>query len=334
MAIAELDNDILTTATIECLQEGRHIADTMGASLQVVFIGSNIGNLAEGIFNNLADQVIQIEHEQLRLFSADGWVHVMTDLLRETDPTLVLAPDSGRSRAWMPRVALRLGIQLLTDCVQFEVQDQGSLAVIRPIHGGILQEKTISEAETPLLATLLAGARGFTPPLAAKHIEVIQYRPDFSDTHLRDRTIQYIPPDPNTVDIREADIIVAAGMGTGGMEGIALVQQLAVRLGASVGATRPVVDRGWLPLEREIGVTGKTVKPKLYIALGISGATQHTMGMAQSKDIIAINIDSTAPIFNLGDINVASDLHHVIPELLKQLNQKLTSSSHIEAEAS
>jgi electron transfer flavoprotein alpha subunit len=333
IAIAEFENGVLTTAALECFQEARQIADTMGVPLKVVYIGSDLGSLLKGSFNNLADQVIQIEHEQLRLFSADGWAQVMTDFLREADSGLVLAPDSSHSRAWMPRVAFRLGFQLLTGCIQFEVQDQGGLMVTRPIYSGMLQEKTISEAGTPLLATLLPGARGLTPSSAAKEIDVVQPEFDISGTPLRDRTIQYILPDPRTVDIREADLIVAAGLGTDGMEGVELVQQLAICLGASVGATRPVVDRGWLPIEREIGVTGKTVKPKLYIAIGISGATQHTMGMAQSEDIIAINIDPTAPIFNLGDINVVGDLHQVIPEMLKGLNQILADSSPEEGKA-
>jgi len=326
--IAETESGALTEATLECVEEAREVADAFKGDVHVWLPGHGVAGLADELAAHGADLVTVVEmhsaqsevDEALR-FSADGWLAALESLLHREAPSVILAPDTARARTWLPRLALRWRVPLLSGCVQLRVETNGQLEITRPAYGGVLEERWVYSGTTTLLATLAPGARGVGAPRANRQATVISVTPELNPDSFRDRSVEHLPPDPRTVDISEAERIVAGGLGVGGPEGMNLLQQLAERLGAAAGGTRVLVDRGWLPFERQIGTTGKTVAPRLYVALGISGANQHTAGMSSSKTVIVVNRDRTAPMFGLADLGVVGDMRQIVPALLKRLGE-------------
>jgi electron transfer flavoprotein alpha subunit len=258
----------------------------------------------------------------LAYFSGDGWLAALAEPLKETEARLIMTPDSTHSRIWLPRLAARWQVPLVSRCSQVRVKADGEVEITRPVYNGLQQETFLAPAVTPLLVTLLPGLRGVSAPDPTRQAEVISLTPNLDPTTWRDHTHHRLLPDPNTVDISEAERIVSGGLGIGGPEGVELLAQLAQALQATVGGTRVISDRGWIPHERYIGSTGKTVAPKLYLALGISGASQHTVGMSSSETIIAVNSDRTAPIFGLADLGIIGDLHEIVPRLVAKLEKE------------
>lgn len=321
LVIVETEGDALAASALECVQEAREFADAARGSVRVLLPGHGVAGLADELAAYGADAITVIEHESLRQFSGDGWLAALEPVLKTLAPTLVLAPDTGHVRAWLPRLAARWRVPLVTGCVQVQSGATGQIEVTRPTYSGARHERLAYPATATVLVTLVPGARGVGASRSDHHAEVTRLTPDLYPTAFRDHTVECLPPDPHTVDISEAERIVAGGLGVGGPEGMELVRKLADRLGAAVGGTRVVVDRRWLPFERQIGTTGKTVAPKLYLALGISGASQHTGGMMGSETIIAVNTDRTAPMLGLADLGVVGDLHQVIPALLAELKE-------------
>ncbi len=321
--MAETDSGVLATSALECVQEARELADVTGGSVRVLLPGHGVASLADELATYGADAITVIEHEGLRQFSSHGWLAALEPVLTTLAPTLVLAPDTGHVRAWLPRLAARWRVPLVTGCVQVKSSATGQIEMTRPTYSGARHERLAFPTTASVLVTLIPKARGLGASRSGRHAEVTRLTPDLNPTAFRDHTVERLPPDPHMVDISEAERIVAGGLGVGGPEGMELVGRLADRLGAAVGGTRVVVDRHWLPFERQIGTTGKTVAPKLYLALGISGASQHTAGMIGSETVIAINTDRTAPMLSVADLGVVGDLHQIIPALLAEL-EKLT----------
>jgi electron transfer flavoprotein alpha subunit len=319
VVVAETADEALTPPTLECVEEARDIADALGAEVHVVLPGSSVAPLAETLAAHGADRVTVIEHEALALFSADGWLAAVAPVLEEARPVFTLAPDSGFGRSWLPRLSARWRVPLATDCLRVKATDEGYPEVYRMTHGGRLHERLIWARGTPLMAMLAAGVRGVGPARAGRPAAVIQVRPKLQPRSFRDRTLRTHPADPQDVDLSEADRIVAGGFGVGDAGGMALVQQLADALNAALGGTRVVADRGWIGHDRYIGTTGKIVQPKLYMALGVSGAGQHVAGIGGSEVIIAVNTDRTAPMLKLADLAVVGDLNEIVPLLIEKL---------------
>ena len=317
--IAETQNDELTLATLECLAEAGEVATKLELALQVVLPGYGVAALANTLAAYGADRVTLVEHEALSHFTAAGWLIALEPVLKETAPLLLLAPDTGYSRAWLPRLAARWRAPLISGCNRLKVNATGKIEMIRPIYGGAQQEQLICPQTTTIVATLLPGVRGISSPGPMHQVKVTHLKPALNSVDWADRTLRRLPPDPRTVDIGEAERIVAGGLGIGRPKGLDMLWQLADVLQAAVGGTRVISDRGWLANDRFIGATGKTVSPKLYIALGISGASQHTAGLSGQETVIAVNIDRAAPIFKLADLGIVGDLYEVVPALLDKL---------------
>ncbi|MDS4042090.1 MAG: electron transfer flavoprotein subunit alpha/FixB family protein [Candidatus Competibacter sp.] len=321
VVIAESEHGALTPASLECVEEGREVADQLHARVQVILCGSQVAPLAETLAAHGADQVTAVEHEALAQFSADGWLQALAPVLLHTHPVLLLAPDSGQIRAWLPRLSVRWQLPLVGCCMRIGIVGDGYPEIIRNTYGGACQERLIWPYATLVGAMLLPGVRGVGPPRRGRHAEVAVVRPELDPARFRDRTLRTLPADPRTVDLSEAERIVSGGFGTGGPAGMALLQQLAERVGAALGGTRVAADRGWLGAERFIGSTGKIVAPKLYMAFGVSGAGQHLSGMTGSEVVIAVNNDRTAPILKRADLGVVGDLHQILPILIGKLTE-------------
>lgn len=319
VVITETLNDELTPASLECVEEGREVADRLGVALRAILCGGRIAPLAEHLAAHGADAVTVVEHPALGQFSADGWLHALTPVLRDLHPVLLLVPDSGQTRAWLPRLSARWRLPLVGCCIRVGVIGDGYPEIIRNTHGGACQERLIWPYATLGCVMLVPGVRGVGAPRHGRAAAVKVVRPELDPTAFRDRTLRTLPADPRTVDLSEAERIVAGGFGVGGPEGMALLEQLAERLGAAVGGTRVAADRGWLSDERYIGSTGKIVAPKLYLAFGVSGAGQHLAGITDSEYVIAVNSDRTAPMLQRADLAVVGDLHAIVPILLDKL---------------
>lgn len=319
VVIAETDQDTLTIPSLECVEEARDVADVLHMLVHVVLPGHNGADRAPTLAAHGADCVTLVEHSALRQFSADGWLAALEPLLRDTAPALILAPASGRMRAWLPRLSIRWHVPLVSNCLQISATPTGQIELTRPTHGGARHEQLSWPATSTLIATLIPGVRGVSQPDLHRQAEVNHHTPDLNAVVIRDRMLRTLPADPRTVDLTEAERIVSGGLGSGGPEGVALLQRLADCLGAALGGTRVIADRGWLPADRFIGTTGKIVAPKLYLAFGVSGAGQHMSGITASETVIVVNTDRTAPLFSIADLGIVGDMHQIVPELLVQL---------------
>ncbi|HUM95865.1 MAG TPA: electron transfer flavoprotein subunit alpha/FixB family protein [Candidatus Competibacter sp.] len=317
--IAETFEGALAPAALECVEEGREVADRLGVRVCALLCGDRTAALATTLAAHGADAVMAVEHPALAQFSADGWLQALAPTLRELHPALLLAPDSGQSRAWLPRLAARWRLPLVGCCLRVGIVGDGYPEIVRATHGGACQERLVWPYATSVFALLTPGVRGVNPPQRNRSAEVTVLRPQVDLDAFRDRTARVLASDPRTVDLSEAERIVSGGFGAGGPEGMTLLKRLADVVGAALGGTRVAADRGWLANDRFIGSTGKIVAPKLYMAFGVSGAGQHLAGITDSGCIVAVNNDRTAPILKRADLAVVGDLHQILPILLDKL---------------
>lgn len=321
--VAETDHGELTTPTLECVAEARDIALERGDCLHVLLPGSGVAPLADVLGTHGADRVTVIEHEALAQFSADGWLAALEPVLEEAGPALIIAPDSEYGRVWLARLSGRWRMPLVSGCSRIRVIEDGYPEAYRFTHDGRVHERLVWARGTMASFMLAPGVRGTGSPRPPAHTDIEIITPALDPTTFRDRIFRILPPDPSTVDLTEADRIVGGGLGVGGPDGMAQLQQLAELLEATLGGTRVAADRGWLAHDRFIGTTGKIVSPKLYVAFGISGAGQHVAGIGNSELIIAVNTDRTSPLLKMADLGVIGDLHEIVPLLLRKLKDAL-----------
>ena len=319
LVVAETDHGELTPPTLECVEEARDVIRAQGGHVHAILPGSGVAHLADGLAAHGADRVTVVEHEALDQFSADGWLAALEPVLREARPLLLIAPDSGYGRAWLPRLSVRWRMPLVTNCSRAKLIEDGYPEAYRFSHDGRMHERLIWARGTMVGFMLAPGVRGVGASRPGRRAEVDRVTPALDPATFRDRTVRTLPPDPQTVDLVDAERIVSGGLGVGGPDGMAHLQRLAAALGATLGGTRVAADRGWLADDRFIGTTGKIVAPKLYLAFGVSGAGQHVAGIGGSEVIIAVNTDRTAPLLKMADLGVVGDLHQIVPILLRKL---------------
>lgn len=332
VVIAEVEHGRLTPPTLECVEEAldivtgrggrasRHVSGHVAPGhVHAILPGAEVAPLAEELAAHGAERVTVVAHEALREFSADGWLAALEPVLKKARPMIILAPDSGYGRAWLPRLSIRWRMPLVTNCSRAKVIEDGYPEAYRFNHGGKMHERLIWARGTMVGFMMAPGVRGVGAPRSAARAEIETVTPALDPSTFRDRTLRTLPPDPHTVDLADAERIVSGGLGVGGRDGMDQLQQVAEALGATLGGTRVAADRGWLPADRFIGTTGKIVSPKLYIAFGVSGAGQHIAGIGGSQIIVAVNIDGTAPMLKIADLGVIGDLHQIVPVLLRKL---------------
>lgn len=317
--IAETEHGALAPATLECVEEARDLVAGRGGRVHVILPGSGVAPLAGELAAHGADRVTVVEHEALAQFTADGWLAALEPLLRDAGPLLILAPDSGYGRAWLPRLSVRWRMPLATNCSRVKIIQDGYPEAYRFSHDRRMHERLIWARGTMVGCMLAPAVRGVGAPRPWRRAEIETVTPAIDPSAFRDRTVRTLPPDPRTVDLVDAERIVSGGLGVGGPEGMAQLQQLAEALGATLGGTRVAADRGWLPGDRFIGTTGKIVAPKLYLAFGVSGAGQHVAGIGGAEVIVAVNTDRTSPLLKMADLGAVGDLHAVVPILLRKL---------------
>jgi len=307
--------------SLELLTVGRSVADRLKEELVALITGRGTEAHARTLAGFGCDRVVAVEHPLLESFSTDAHGKVLTDLILARKPSIVLYSASLEGRDLASVVAARTLSGLAADCTTLEVNEKGQLVQIRPDYGGKSLSAILTPKTRPQMATVRPGAYPRPAFNEARKAAIEVIIPDLRPEDIRVRPLKLEVRTTDTADVSQADILVVVGRGLRSKDNLHLAYELAEVLGGRVGATLSVVERGWLPSSFQIGQTGKIVAPRLYIALGVSGAIQHTVGMEGSKFVIAINSDPDSRIFTVADIGIVGDLFEIVPELIKRLKE-------------
>ena len=307
---------------LELLNPGRDLADKQGGKLVAIVIGSGVDQAVSDASAHGADQVIVVDGPEYKNYTTDAYTAALYHLIEKYGPTTLLIGATPDGRDMGPRLACRIKTGLTADCTGLDIDpDSGNVAWTRPAFGGNLMATILCPDHRPQIGTVRPGVFKKTAPGDAK-AEVVREEFHVAPEQIRTELLEVIREAAGElVDLEGADIIVSGGRGVGGPEGFAPVKALADVLGATVGASRAAVDSGWISHAHQVGQTGKTVAPKLYIACGISGAIQHLAGMSGSDCIVAINKDPDAPIFDVADYGIVGNLFEVLPALTEEVKK-------------
>jgi electron transfer flavoprotein alpha subunit len=316
--LAEHRRGKLRDITLEMLTKGQEIAQTAECELIALLFGKDARKHADTLSKH-ASKVLIVEDGRLEHFNSDAYQRVLSSLIKEHQPLLTLIGHTSFGLELAPSLAVSLGTPIATDCIGLEFRN-GHLKVTRQMYGGKVNVITRLQDAESYIVTIRQAAFPAEKEDAANG-QIIQVASPLSETITRKRFIEYVLPPPGGVDISAADVLVGIGRGVKEETDVPPVEELAKTLGGVLACSRPIVDKGWLPNDRQVGSSGKTVKPKLYISLGISGAFQHVLGMKNSDLIIAVNKDQNAPIFGFADYGIVEDLFKIIPALKSKLNQ-------------
>jgi electron transfer flavoprotein alpha subunit/NAD-dependent dihydropyrimidine dehydrogenase PreA subunit len=317
---AEQRDGALTRVAHQLMGKARQLADTLGAKAEAVLLGHNVEALAQELIAYGADTVYLAEHPLLERYRTDAYTKVLSDLIREKKPEIVLFGATTVGRDLAPRISQRIYTGLTADCTGLDI-DEGERLLLqtRPAFGGNIMATIACPHHRPQMSTVRPGVMKALQPDNTRQGTVEPVTVALGEEDLNLRIVEVVKEARRRANLEDAKIIVSGGRGLGGPEGFKIIEQLAEAFGGEVGSSRAAVDSGWIEHDHQVGQTGKTVRPELYVACGISGAIQHQAGMKESKFIIAINKDPGAPIFQIADVGIVGDLYKVIPEMIKQL---------------
>ncbi len=318
LVFVEHRNGVLNNTSFEAIAAAQQLGSELQQPVTAVVLGSEISTQAQGVVDCDLAKVVFATNAKLAEYTADGYSDAMEAVISEHDPQFVLMAHTYLVRDYAPKLAARFGKSLISDCVRAKVTE-GGITFTRRVFLGKLDADVVSDGQPPVFVTFQSGAyrseqakKGAGAPTETKEVQVGEIR---------------MSPEPafqvvkQAVDLTRAEIIVAIGRGIKSKENIALAEKLAEALGGDIAASRPICDAEWLPIDRQIGSSGQTVAPKLYIALGISGAIQHLVGMKNSGVIVAINKDAEAPIFDIADYGIVGDLFEAVPVLTEEIKK-------------
>ena len=303
----------------ETLAAAQQLAAGLGLGIEAAVAGKGIDALAAEVGTKKLDRVHLVQHSLLENYTADGYTAAIEALIRKTGPELVLFPHTYQTRDFAPKLAARFEKTLVSDAVGARV-DGGSVVFVRQFFQGKLSGDVRANGPGPRFASLQAGAWR-ADALEAGSAPAVAFTPDLNALQIRQTPEPPFREAERAVDLTAAEIIVSVGRGIGEKDKIPVVEELAKALGAELAASRPICDAGWLPMERQVGSSGQTVSPKMYVAVGISGAIQHLVGMKGSKTIVVINKDPNAPIFEVADYGIVGDLFEVVPALVEEVRK-------------
>lgn len=312
----------LAPVVFELIGVGRQLADDRGSELSVIVLGNDLSEAANELSQYPLDNIYLYESPELAHYDGERYSRVLADVIRELKPEIMLAGATTTGRSFLSQVAIRLYTGLTADCTGLAIgKDDGLLYQTRPAYGGNVMATILCPYTRPQMATVRHKVFPISPKRNnGKKPRVVNLTPKPQLFSSRSEILDFIEQCESTVNLVEADVIVSGGRGIQDPANFALIEELARALGGAVGASRAAVDAGWIPYCHQVGQTGKTVCPKLYIACGISGAVQHLAGMSSSETIIAINKDPDAPIFDVADVGFVGDCLEIIPLLTKKIN--------------
>ncbi len=309
-------------ASFETLVAAQEIATGNSGAVSAVVIGRGVAGLADELSAKNVAEVLLVEHDLLDAYTPDGYCVALKQVIEVAKPDLVLFPHTYQVRDFAPKLATALGRGMVGDCIGFR-SESGKLIFVRQMFQGKTAADVTFMGAGPWFASFQSGA--FRADLLAAHpggkAPVAAVKIDLSADQIRTKPLELFKEAKSAVDLSQASLIVAIGRGIKAPENIAQAEALAKAIGGELAASRPICDEGWLPMERQIGSSGQTVAPKLYLALGISGAIQHVVGMKASRTIVAVNKDQNAPIFEIADYGVVADIFEIMPALMEELKK-------------
>ena len=326
----QVDNKISNIA-YELLGKAKDLAKDLGTEVTAVLIGSGVKDLADSLAVYGADRVVVVDDPELKDYRTEPYAHALASVINEFKPEIMLVGATAIGRDLGPRVSARVATGLTADCTSLEIgnfplepvanQEQlhNQLLMTRPAFGGNTIATIACPYNRPQMATVRPGVMQKIAPIEGAKANIVEFNPGFTPDNKYVEILDIVKSVVDTVDISEAKILVSGGRGVGSAENFKLLDDLAEVLGGTVSCSRAVVDNGWKPKDLQVGQTGKTVRPNVYFAIGISGAIQHTAGMEESDIIIAINKDESAPIFDVADYGIVGDLNKIVPMLTAQL---------------
>ncbi|MFY8227465.1 electron transfer flavoprotein subunit alpha/FixB family protein [Clostridium perfringens] len=316
---AEQREGQLQKVSLELLGEGRKIADKLGSKLTALLIGNKVQNLVEDLSRHGTDEVLVVDAPELEHYTTDGYTKAICELANAKKPNIIFIGATFIGRDLGPRVAARLETGLTADCTSLDVDvESGDLLATRPAFGGNLMATIVCPDHRPQMATVRPGVFEKLP-LGENDATVENVEIKFNSNDIRTKIVEIIKEHKDIVDISEANVLVAGGRGIGSEENFKMLKELAEVMNGSIAASRAAVEKGWVDKDYQVGQTGKTVRPNIYVACGISGAIQHAAGMQDSDMIIAINKDANAPIMKIADYAIVGDVNKVVPEFIAQL---------------
>ncbi|MEM1545702.1 MAG: electron transfer flavoprotein subunit alpha/FixB family protein [Candidatus Methanomethylicia archaeon] len=317
---AECRSGRLMDVSIELINGARKIADKIKSSTASIILTDNVGQLADELISYGVDKVYVVEHPLLRLYQNDLYTDIICEAVLKYNPEILLIGATSIGMDLAPRIAARLKTGLSAHIVGLDIDENGILKQIVPGFGGGVMAVVTCPKARPQIATVRPGVLA-KPEKTSKKGEIINFKTEISEEKIKARTLEIVEEEPLGKPLEEAEIVVGVGLGGCKPETFKLIRDLAETLGAAIGGTRPAVDEGYIKEDQMIGQSGKTVRPKIHIALGVSGAMQYMVGVMDSKTIIAVNKDPNAPIFKMCDIGIVGDLNDVLPILLEEIKQ-------------
>ncbi len=330
----QVDNEISGIA-LELIGKGKDLAKDLGTEVTAVLLGSGVKSLADELAAYGADKVIVVDDPELKEYRTEPYAHALSSVINEFKPEIMLVGATAIGRDLGPRVSARVHTGLTADCTQLEIGDfpinpipgkeqkHNQLLMTRPAFGGNTIATIACPDFRPQMATVRPGVMQKLPKVEGAKANVVEYNPGFTPDNKYVEILKIVKSVAETVDIMDAKILISGGRGVGSAENFKMLDDLAEVLGGTVSCSRAVVDAGWKSKDLQVGQTGKTVRPNVYFAIGISGAIQHLAGMEESDIIVAINKDETAPIFDVADYGIVGDLTKIVPMLTEQLKAEL-----------
>ena len=322
LVFCEQRDQVLQKVTLELIGKGRELADVLGQKVIAVILGHNIASLTEDLIAYGADEVIYVDHPTLEDYMTEPYTKAMTAVIKDANPDIVLLGATSIGRDLAPRFSARIETGLTADCTSLEIDEETkNLLMTRPAFGGNIMATIICPDHRPQCATVRTGVMIALERVAGRTGVVREFDAGLTDEDKNITILETVKSTKKMKDITEAKVLVSGGRGTGKAENIGILKEVANVLGGEVSASRAVVDAGFMEKDKQVGQTGKTVRPDLYLACGISGAIQHLAGMEGSELIIAINKDGTAPIFEVADMGIVGDMHRILPKLVTELER-------------
>ena len=332
----QVDNENSSIA-FELLGKAKDLAKDISTDVTAVLLGSDVKNLADKLAEYGADKVIVVDDPELKVYRTEPYAHALASVINKYKPEIVLVGATAIGRDLGPRVSARVATGLTADCTVLEIGDfplqavpgqeqkHNQLLMTRPAFGGNTIATIACPDNRPQMATVRAGVMQKIEPIKGAKAVVEEFNPGFTPNNKYVEILDVVKAVTDTVDIMDAKILVSGGRGVGSPENFKILEDLAAVLGGTVSCSRAVVDSGWKPKDLQVGQTGKTVRPNVYFAIGISGAIQHVAGMEESDIIIAINKDADAPIFDVADYGIVGDLNKIVPKLTESLKAEIAA---------
>ncbi len=334
----QVDN-IVNSIAFELIGKGKDLAADLGTEVTAVLVGSDVKGLADELAEYGADKVIVVDDPELKEYRTEPYAHALASVINEYKPEIFLVGATAIGRDLGPRVSARIHTGLTADCTQLDIGDfplnpvpgkeqkHNQLLMTRPAFGGNTIATIACPDFRPQMATVRPGVMQKKERQAGVKANVIEFNPGFTPNQNYVEILEVVKAVSETVDIMDAKILVSGGRGMGNAENFKMLEELAEVIGGTVSCSRAVVDAGWKPKDLQVGQTGKTVRPNVYFAIGISGAIQHLAGMEESDIIIAINKDDTAPIFDVADFGLVGDLNKIVPALTEKLRAEMAAKN-------